>query len=294
MSFVQRKIDVVVTLGTGTFGDTGADTVTLTGKRVSAQIMKGALPDTDSAVIRVYGVTDTIINTVSRLGKPLDYVRNNTVTVRAGDDVDGMSQVFSGKIVSSYPDFDGAPDVCLVMNANAGLVDLARPVPAISFPNGADVAVIASQIAASMNKTFLNSGVTGRLASVYLPGSALDQLRSLKQAASIWADSNSGPNGDTLEIWPKNTERTTLQYELNASSGLVGYPRYSDAGVSLTALYRPGFIIGAQFQLKSTLTGANGSWNVMQLSYDLESETPDGAWFMDIGAYRPTEAGGTQ
>lgn len=294
MSFDKRKIDITVTLGTGTFGDTGADQVKLTGKRVSAQIIKGALPDTDSAIVRIFGLTTTVLNTLSRLGKPLDYVRNNTVTISAGDDTDGMSQVFTGVIVSSYPDFDGAPDVCLVINANAGLVDLARPVAAISFPDGADVGVIASQIAASMNKAFLNSGVNMRLNTVYLPGSALDQLRSLIQAADIWADPNAGPTGTSLEIWPKNTERDTLEYELSPESGLVGYPRYSDAGISLTALFRPGFIIGAQFQLSSVLVGANGSWNVMQLSYDLESETPDGSWFMDIGAYRPTTAGGTQ
>jgi hypothetical protein len=182
----------------------------------------------------------------------------------------------------------------MTINANAGLVDLARPVAALSFPNGGDVAVIASQIAASMNKAFVNNGVDKRLNTVYLPGTGLDQLRALIIAADIWADPNAGPTGAALEIWPKNTERSIVSAKISPDNGLVGYPRYSDAGISLTSLYRPGFLIGAQFQLETAITGANGSWNVMQLSYDLESETPDGAWFMDIGAYRPTTAGGTQ
>ena len=34
MSFTRKRIDVTISLGTGTFGETGANTVTLTGLRV--------------------------------------------------------------------------------------------------------------------------------------------------------------------------------------------------------------------------------------------------------------------
>jgi hypothetical protein len=48
-SYVQRQINVVITLGQGTFGQTGQNTVTLSGLRVKCDINKGGFPALDSA-----------------------------------------------------------------------------------------------------------------------------------------------------------------------------------------------------------------------------------------------------
>ena len=290
MSLTRRRIDVTVTLGRGNFGEDGQDTVTLKGLRVSATIQKFGMPGLDMANVRIYGATPNFMNKVTRLGKPLTEVRDNTLVITAGDDESGMSQVFSGVINTAYTDFGGAPETSINLSAVGGIKALAKPVAPISFQGGVSAATVCQQIAASMGLGFKNSGVNVQLNNVYLPGTALDQLRKLKTSANCNIDPASGPTGQVVEMWPLDGKKGDLAPLLSAESGLVGYPRYSDTGVAVTALYRPGFLFGAQFNLKTELEAANGAWIIRGLTYDLESETPGGSWFCDIDAYRPTDA----
>jgi len=286
MSLIKRKIDVTITLGTGSFGEDpagSANTVTLTGLKVAASISKGSLPTLDRANIRVWGMSLSLLNQLTRLGKPLAAIRDNTIRLSAGDDVSGMSQVFTGTIYSAYADFENMPNVALTVSALNGLVDLTKPVAPASFPQGGDVATICAQIAAAMGKPFVNHGVTVRLGPSYFPGTSIDQLRKVCRDANIFALTNGGPNGDAVEIWPKGSARGGLIPVISPETGLVKYPRFSDQGVAVTTLYNPGLSFNGQFELRSSVTPANKVWTIYDLTYELESETPGGKWFCNIG-----------
>lgn len=290
MALVKRKLRVTFNLGTGNFGESGKNTVILEGYRVSASITKGGMPSLDTAMLQIFGLSKSLLNQLSRLGKPLDEPRNNAVIIEAGSDEAGYAHVFTGVIVSSYADTGNLPDVSLNVNASSGLIDLARPVPPISMAGTVPVASVASHIANSMGKAFLNSGVTATLNGVYLPGTAIDQLRKLTTTANINADPNGGPTGETLVIWPRNGSAGSLVPRFSAASGLVGFPRWADQGCEITALFRPGVVFGGYFELETELEPANGLWQVIGLVYDLESETDGGAWFIHVVATRPPEA----
>ena len=292
--FIDREITAVISLGTGDFGEAGKNTVTLEGYRITAGITKGGLPSLDTANISIFGLSKSLMNQLTRLGKPLAWPRDNTITLTAGDAESGMSHIFSGTIINSYSDFEGMPDVSLNLVASSGLLALAKPVTPLSFAAGVDVATIASRIAESMGKSFMNSGVTQRLnGPVYLPGTAVDQLRKLKDTANIDADMNGGPTGETLEIWPVNKPRGSLIPNISKDSGLIGYPRYSDMGIGIRAIYRPGWVYAGRFNLETEIAPAAGTWQIISLVYDLESKTPGGAWFMDIVGARTPEDGGS-
>ncbi len=301
MSYARKAIDVTITLGSGNFGDAGvSNTATFSGLKVSAHIEKKKLSSLDGASIKIYGLPQSVLNTVTRLGKPINWVRDNTITLSAGDIGGGLSQVFVGTIISSYADFSGMPETCLNITALNGAYNLAKNAPPVSFPGGGDVVVIAQQIAANftqevngvktVGQDLQNWGVVGNIHSnFYCGGSSIDQLRYLSKAAGIYAVPNGGPNGTTVEIWPMNGSRglpTNTPPIISAATGLVGAPTYSDSGVSLRALYQPGLVIGGPFVLKSVVLPGDGTtYYVRSLTYDLESETPDGKWFMSIDAY---------
>lgn len=292
MSFVTRSITVAITLGTGDFGGGNGNTVTLEGYQVHANITKGGAPSWDAAEIRVWGVSETLMNQLTRLGKPLAYPRNNIVTVTAGDSESGMSQVFSGVILTAYGDFDAPPDVNLFISAFSNAVTAAKPTAPLSFPGAASVAVMASQIAAQMNLGFVNDGVNVTLTDQYLPGSSIQQLNRLAAAGNFNYITNGGSAGQSLEIWPKGTSRGQMGPEIGPDSGLVNYPKYSDAGVMVQAIYAPGMGLGTAFTLKSSLESAAGTWFVLNLNYELECLNPrgDNPWFMNIEAQRASLA----
>ena len=76
---------------------------------------------------------------------------------------------------------------------------------------------------------------------------------------------------------------TTISPDL----GLVGYPTFTYQGVIVKALFNSSLKYGSLIEVQSSLKPATGTWVVTNLTYELESETPNGAWFMRIEAYPP-------
>lgn len=295
MSLLVRKLEAIFNIGTGDFGDGKPESVkvnqgTFDGLKISAQVINIGAPGLATATIRIWGLTLSVMNKVARTGKPLTLARDNTVTLLAGDDVSGMSQVFSGIIWSAYIDFNDAPSVSLNISGIASALYLAKPAPALSFPSGGTVATMMAQIAATMGKNFQNFGVTTSLPASYFPGSPVDQARACAQHANINYDLSGGAGGDVVMIWPKGGSKGGEIPLISAATGLVGYPKFCDQGVIVTSLYAPGIAYGSLFKLETVETPASGQWYAYAITLDLESETPGGKWFMDIEAHLLSDA----
>ena len=289
MNVAHNKIDVQITLGEGDFGDAAkSDTITLSGLRVQAQIVKAAMPGSESAHIRIYGLTLSQLNQLTRLGKPIQAVRNNGIRLFASDDTGAMGLVFQGTIYDCYGDFDGMPDVVLNITSMGGLFDLGNPIDPSSFKGGADVAVIMQQIAQKAGKQFKNDGVSVQMKWEYVPGAAFDQMTAIAEHAGI----NAIVEGDTIVIWPKNKARTGDGPTISKDNGLIGYPKFADFGMMISVRYRPGFIYGGVFTLQTQIENANGKWGIYRLAYNLESEMPGGRWECAVGGVRMAENGG--
>lgn len=281
-----RKLDLTIALGEGAFGADGSNTVELTGHRVSADVVKMAMPGFDSAQIRIWGVAASIMNQVSTLGKPPLTGRVNTVSLRAGDDQSGMSLVYTGIIQEAFQDFAGAPEVALNIQSHGATVSLLKPVPPISYPQGTSVAQAMQDVAGRMTPAlaFENHGVTAMLPTTYLPGTAADQLRRIVDGAGIQAAVDNG----TLVIWPKGGALDGLIPDIGPSSGLVGYPEFSGSGiVRVRSLYMPGLRVNGDINLTTSLKSAAGKYRIQGLTYELDAELPGGRWFATMEAYRP-------
>jgi len=322
MSFVQRKIDLTISLGpvqdaqgnianpnqTDTFGPGLGNTVTVSGLRVSAKINLTGGPGMSDAMIRVNGLTRQVMDKLSSLGKPLLSYRTNGITVQAGDDTGGMFTVFSGGFYAAYQDFAAMPDNAFVIHAHAGIQAAMKPVAPVSYNGPTDVAVVMQNIAGQLGYTFENSGVQGViLPSPYLHGTLLDQANKAAADAGInlyideatvqkstqdAADTNV-PTG-TLAIWPKNGSRGGAVPKISPASGLVGWPTFTDSGCMVKCLFNPNLKAGGQFTLSnvpvgggpSLLPAADGDWYIRYLNLELEANTPGGSWFSVIDALR--------
>ena len=301
-SYIQRAIDLTLTLGTGTFGQTGKNTVKLSNLRIVATIQKLGPPAFGSAEVRIFGLPPSIMNEVSTLGVPLPLIRlNNTILIEAGDVGGTMAAVFTGYIYRAWQNFDNQPETMLQIVSNTGAVDAMAPAPPISAQGGADVAAMMSGLATRMGRSFENNGVQVQLSNPYFAGTALEQAHAIARAANIEMQDD-GPFG-TLAIWPKNGTRGGSIPLISVESGMIGYPRYQDQGMTVRALFNPNIRLGGQIMLQSSLggvaipaqgatqaqaqrAGPNGQWYVTRLTYDLSSQLPDGPWFVDIDGAR--------
>jgi hypothetical protein len=118
--------------------------------RVSAQISKNGIPAANAAQIRVYGMSLSLMNQLSRVGLVPTAVRKNVVSISAGDSEAGMSLAFAGVIMDAWADFQAAPDVAFNISASTGVLAAMKPVQASSYAGPTDVAVIMADLAKQM------------------------------------------------------------------------------------------------------------------------------------------------
>lgn len=297
-SFTQKLLVPTFTLASGQFTESGTDTLTLPPRlRMSAKINKAGAPSGSKLSLRIEGMTPSQMNDLTTLGMKLSLVPRNVVSLQAGD-ASGMSVAFVGTVLSAYVDYQSMPEVAFQVDANSGVAEGVISIPPNSFPGSIDVATVMQTLATQAGLQFENNVVQVTLPPTYLWGSARTQIKELAAAARVSWCIDDG----VLAIWPYNGARgaSSAIPQVSPSTGLVGFPSFTDSGVLLKTLYNPVIKFQGLIHVSSaTLTGAlaptnalslaslpaNGIWAVAELDHDLESVVPHGKWFSSIIAY---------
>ena len=273
----KKQLRFVITLGTGKFGSSDNDTITLQGFRTTADIDKAGGMMMGTLRAKIYGVKQADMNSVTTLQWKPGTLIPNTVEVYA---IDGPAEtlVFAGNIVNAWADYQSMPDVFLHIQAQAGFFNQLQAATPRSFKGAVDVATTMAQIAKDMGYTFENNGVDIKLVDVYLPNTNMEQARALQQMAGIdmYLDDN------ILAIAPRNGTRRLPIPLISPATGLVGYPTFDGVGVNFQALFNPAVTFGGSIKLETDVQQAAGEWVVTSVSHRLECERPGGAWFSSI------------
>lgn len=288
-SFANKKqLLFTITLGVsqGTFDGSLSrflnNQINLQGFRATAEIENAGGQQNGTLRARIYGVAQEDMNAITTLYWKTDEYAPNSIVVTA---IDGnqQTQVFAGNIIQAWADYQSQPDVFLHIQAATAYVNQLTPVTPSSYQGTVDVATIAAQITNTMSTadlplSFENNGVTTQLSNAYLPGTAMDQLRSLVRAAGC----DLYLEGNVVAICPKGTARAGLVPLISPQTGLAGYPTVDGTGVYFKCLFNPSLRHGGSVQLSTSVQKANGQWLVSSVSHLLESEKPGGAWFSTV------------
>ncbi len=281
-TFTKKRLDLTITLGTGAFGDTVGNTVTLSGLRMFASMTQPTSEAMGALQMRVFGLEQTMMNQLTTIGPVNIAIRSkNSVLLAAGDDVMGMHTVFEGTISDAWGDYNSAPEVAFNVIAYAGLDAAVKPVNAISFKGSADVAGIMSGLAATMGLAFENNNVNVKLSNPYFPGTALMQVKSCARAANIRYVIDRG----VLAIWGRNASRQAGIPLISPESGMVGYPSFSNSGMTVKMIFNQNITPGGDIQVNSSLPMATGKFHVYTVGHELSSEMPNGPWFTTANVY---------
>jgi hypothetical protein len=291
-SYTQKAIDATISLGTGTFGQSGSNTVKLSNLRIVTTISKAGMPSFDKAEIRIFGLPTQMMNQLTVLQVPTIYGRpQNTILIEAGDSTNGMSTVFFGDISYAYQALSDQPETYFQVTAWTGRVQKLKPATPSSFQTQTNVASAMQSIAQQMGFAFENGGVNVQLASSYWPGSALDQAHALARAAAINLYVDSGTNPPTLAIWPSNQSRPGNTALISPQSGLVGYPQFQDTWMKFRCLLNPALRLGGIVQMQSSIQPACGQWCIVApFTLNLAAQMPQGPWFCDCTCTRAGSA----
>lgn len=280
--FTEKLIELTITLGTGDFGADLGDTVTISQTRIIAQLEYAGGDTMGSAKIRVYGLSQKLMNQLTTIGQINRAIRiKNTVSIAAGD-INGMQLVFYGIIVDAYAEYNGAPDVPFIIEAMAGMDIAVKPVNATSYKGQVSVTQIMSDLANEAGLSFEPNDVNINLMNPYLSGSTLNKIQMCAKAAGIQYIIDRG----TLAIWGQGKSRVGDIPLISVDSGMVGYPTLSSKGMSLRTTFNFNIRFGADVAIESSIPMANGQWHVFKVGHEISTKLPDGPWFSTIEVYR--------
>jgi len=273
-SFQSRRLDITFSLAAGTFKGE-ADTVKLSGMKADAEIHMAGGSQLAEAKIRVFGLSQALMNRLTVLAWQAVDIHKNTVRIAAGTNDKDMATVFYGDIWNAMADYQGAPDVPLIVSAQSGFVNKLKAENPKTYPGTQSVATIMAQLAKLLGVPFENNGVTSTVTDQYLSGTLLDQAHALARTANIdiYYDQT------ILAISPKGRARKGDAVLVNASTGLVGFPSLDRIGVAFTTLYNQSISHGKKVKIETSVTPANGEFYVYAMTHALSSETPGGPWF---------------
>lgn len=302
MTFVQRRLEFTIKLaqsGTDkphTFPD-GTDTVRLRLHRATVRIQNSGGAAGSSAQVSIWGMTPSLMNSLSTLGMVVSQIPRDVITISAGDSQEGMSIIFVGTIMQAYGEYNTAPDVPFRFECLSGGAELAILYESTSYPGATSVAKILQTIAEKNGWQFENNGVDATIASPVLKGSALDQVRGVADAARI----NFYLINNTLIIVPRNKPRQGTPVPLIAPAPdgqMIGYPAYTQQGILVRTVFDKRLAMGGLFKLKTSLAQSktspvgvignkDGTWLVQKLDLALDEQVPKGQWMSVVHAFNP-------
>ena len=240
-------------------------------------------PHQPRAIIRVYGLTLSEMNEMTRAG--LMYLsRFNNIQIDAGDVGGQMTTVFIGQIVEAYPDLREMPDSALQITAIGGGEQQLKPVQPVTVSGPTPFATAMQKILAPTPFTLENNGINAVFQSPYFPGTAMAQINRAIRAANCFGCLDTLTN--TLAVWPKNGSRGGDAVIISPQTGMIGYPEFEQQFIRVRCRFDGGLFRGPgrQIQVQSQLTAAQGTWVLIQADLHLASELDGGPWEIAIKA----------
>lgn len=287
-SFTRKIIEVSLTLAGGSFSGSGGSGNTKTWRLgTDCEITKPGLPEKNTAKVRIFNVPREDMEQASTLAfKPLQ-VAKNRVRVMAGDKEHGLTLAFAGDVTSAVPDFSSAPDPAFVIDAIEGYVGSVTPKPNMTRQGEVEAADLFGELAQSMGYAFVNRGVSVKLRNMAMRGGDMEKAQRLAKAARCELLIDDGeliimPPGGMREdaggntpVWSKDT-------------GLIGYPSFSQQGISATGIYEPRLKQGGPIRIESVVPKASGLWKISSLRHKLQANYMGAdAWESAIDAVYP-------
>ena len=273
-----KDLVFTITLGASTFGGGNNNVVELSGMKAVCDILNAGGMFMPQARMRIFGVAQDTMQQLTMLAWESMGIAKNIVQVHAVDG-DSKTLVYDGTITNAWPDYQSAPDVFLHIEAQGFYWDQINPVEPSSYQGTVDAATVIADICKDMGAEFENNGVNVKLSNPYFPGTNLEKIKAVVDAAGI----DMYTEGNVIAICYRNQPRQKDTIPLvGPETGLIGYPVFGRLGVTFNTLFNPSIMFGGKVKIDTEVKPAAGVWAVTGLSHYLSSQAPNGPWFSEI------------
>lgn len=273
MSFIQRRVKVDFNINQDQFSN-GTNTLSLEGLRCLASINNANGYSQGQLSLRIYGMKVVDMNKLTNLGQLYLAARNYQVTVSAGDDVNGLTTIFTGTVYTAKIVYD-QPNVCLEVESTAGFYEKMNPATAFSQKGSIKVSDAIRAMLPSGFTLVDNQNVPAVISNPYYSGTSISQIQRICADAGV----NCCIRNNTVYIWPAGGSIDNNPISVSPSNGLVSYPTYQSNGITIETEFNPNLVNGKTVNLVSDAFGTTGAWNAVVVNHQISAEYPGGPWF---------------
>lgn len=264
-SYTKKAIAITVLLD-------GQQEATFSGFACSVSISKSGCPSFPKAAVSLKGLSLDTMGRLTHLGFKAFSLKRNKIRIEAGIQDETLSTIFQGEIASAWADFNAAPSPEFKIEARTGLFAAMTPQSPISVKGNQTVASIIDTIAKETGYVLENNEITASIKDCVINGDPVTKMRRIADAVGA----NLLFDDDRVVLVDRNAARknegeTPL---INATNGMVGYPTFSNTGMSVSCFFRPELRIGSSVKVESIVPHASGTWKIVGLKHDLSAYDP--------------------
>jgi hypothetical protein len=198
-----------------------------------------------------------------------------TVIVKAGRVSYGAALVYTGNII--YSRVTQPPDIGITLKCLTGNF-LKGNILSLSYPSGTPLSVISKQLAAN-TQTALQFQATDKTISNYsYAGSVLQQVNSVSSLGNynVFIDNN------TLVVKDGLVPLTGVVRILDADSGMIGIPEFTEQGIKVKFLLDNRTTLGGALDIRSTVyPAANGIYVIYKLGFEIATRDTPFYWIAE-------------
>ncbi|MDR1311583.1 MAG: hypothetical protein LBK01_06910 [Burkholderiaceae bacterium] len=288
-TFKQRSIEVSINIAEGQDGADEGTTITLTNFRIVAHIHYSGGSMQGKALVRIFGLSESELNRLTGTAQAANEVRQNRITIKAGDHGEVLPLIYDGTIRNGSVNFNEMPNAPLALQCQGNPWEAVAPFPPHDGRGAEKAQDIIAYLAKANGYGFENHGVDVSLDNMNLKGTWLAQLQAVVEAAQIDISIERG----VIAIWNRGGARVYAPVEVSVETGMVGYPVFGARGIIVTTLLNPEFMLGRLVHVKSEYQPACGYWTILSHEMFIADETPDGQWFsvIECGRFEKRNAG---
>lgn len=247
------------------------------GFRCLVEFEKGGLPSKNTCNISIFGVSqETAENFTSTVFLPLTYDVRNTVEVINED-----TTIFKGTYIKCVGNYSSFPDISLDITAYFGYENAISITKTTSIAEGYPVVSAVGDLAKVMGYQLINNyNITAKCPQIELYGTNFEKLQQLETATQTNILATDGYIG----VAPKNKPVFDVPVEINAGTGMIGYPTFTSEGLMFKTLFNPLLRNGGLANIKTIVPKASGTWYVSSI-YTKLSTLDNGVWETEANCY---------
>lgn len=278
----KKILRTTITLVGDTFAD-GSNQIVAEGLRARCVVNFGNGSIVPHAEVSIIGLNMPAMLKLTRIRWQDIRSLQNIIKIEAGEQGQELKTVYEGNITFGYIDMSNAPDVAFSITSSTAALNLYLPASPSSFPGEVSVVSAITEIAKGLGYEVENNGVPDSLVMIdaTLVDTDLNKIRALcrRYQIDLYIEQR------RISIAPQGAPRRIRVPVLSPSTGMLGYPIATMQGVDVRSLYNPAIRFGGVLRIAdSVIENCNGDWRVFGVTLNLESEMPNGNWFMDIRA----------